>query len=172
VNRRAGAGAAITAGLAAPLGAAWIVARRGRYRRVARRLDGAERAVLAGFFSEALLERVRVAEVERIENPPLATLLRRAGLGLMDLGTVGGMAFGDIVVLAGRKSLGTLFHELVHCVQYERLGVVGFVRAYVRGWLENGRSYWEIPLEREAYELQERFERGERFLVDGEMKVS
>ncbi len=30
---------------------------------------------------------------------------------------------------------------------------------YIRGWAENGYDYNAIPLERDAYQLQERYER-------------
>jgi len=49
-----------------------------------------------------------------------------------------------------------LFHELVHVVQYEKLGLEGFAAKYVRGFL-NGGSYEGIPLEMNAYELDARF---------------
>ena len=41
-------------------------------------------------------------------------------------------------------------------VQYKHLGVEGFADAYVRGFLKGG-SYEEIPLEKQAYELEARF---------------
>jgi hypothetical protein len=49
-----------------------------------------------------------------------------------------------------------LFHELVHVVQYEKLGVPEFARKYVMGFLRGG-SYKAIPLEMNAYELGARF---------------
>jgi hypothetical protein len=49
-----------------------------------------------------------------------------------------------------------LFHELVHVVQYEKLGLAGFAAKYVRGLLSGG-SYVAIPLEMNAYELDARF---------------
>jgi len=49
-----------------------------------------------------------------------------------------------------------LFHELVHVVQYEKLGVVEFASKYVKGFLSGG-SYEAIPLEMNAYELDARF---------------
>lgn len=39
-----------------------------------------------------------------------------------------------------------VFHELVHVIQYEKLGLVQFANKYVRGFL-NGGSYDGIPLE-------------------------
>jgi hypothetical protein len=47
---------------------------------------------------------------------------------------------------------------MVHVVQYGWLGVAEFTSQYVEGWAQNEFSYAAIPLEREAYELQERFD--------------
>ena len=49
-----------------------------------------------------------------------------------------------------------MFHELVHVVQYEKLGLEEFATKYVRGFLGGG-SYEAIPLEMNAYELEARF---------------
>jgi hypothetical protein len=43
----------------------------------------------------------------------------------------------------------------VHAVQYWQLGLQGFAEHYVRGFLSGG-SYEEIPLEKQAYELEGR----------------
>lgn len=53
-------------------------------------------------------------------------------------------------------TLPLLFHELVHAVQYKHLGLQGFADGYVRGFLSGG-SYEEIPLEKQAYELEGKF---------------
>ncbi len=50
------------------------------------------------------------------------------------------------------------FHELVHVVQWERLGVDNFLLAYGAGLMEFG--YFNSPLEQMAYSLQARFEGG------------
>jgi hypothetical protein len=49
-----------------------------------------------------------------------------------------------------------LFHELVHVVQYEKLGFAEFAAKYVKGFLSGG-SYEAIPLEMNAYELDAQF---------------
>jgi hypothetical protein len=49
------------------------------------------------------------------------------------------------------------FHELVHVVQWERLGVDNFLLAYVAGLMQFG--YQDSPLEQMAYSLQEDFDR-------------
>jgi hypothetical protein len=51
-----------------------------------------------------------------------------------------------------------LFHELVHVEQYRLLGIPRFSELYVRGFLV-GASYEEIPLERNAYLLDGRYEK-------------
>ena len=33
-----------------------------------------------------------------------------------------------------------------------------FVQQYIQGWAQNGFQYGAIPLERDAYELQQRYE--------------
>lgn len=48
------------------------------------------------------------------------------------------------------------FHELVHVVQYEILGVDAFVTRYLGG-LVGDRDYFAIPLELAAYTAQARY---------------
>ena len=70
----------------------------------------------------------------------------------------------DLTLKAASPALGTAsdesthFHELVHVVQWARLGVDNFLLAYGVGLLQFG--YQESPLERMAYSLQHDFERG------------
>src|SRR5260221_658403 len=66
------------------------------------------------------------------------------------------ITFVDMVVSHGPFSGRLLLHELVHVVQYEKLGVADFAAKYVRGFLSSG-SYRTIPLEINAYELGEQF---------------
>ena len=48
-----------------------------------------------------------------------------------------------------------LLRELVHVVQYEKLGLKEFAAKYVTGFLSGG-SYEAIPLEMNAHELDDR----------------
>jgi hypothetical protein len=51
------------------------------------------------------------------------------------------------------------FHELVHVIQWDRLGVNNFLMAYGFGLYHCG--YRNSPLEEIAYSLQRRFERND-----------
>ena len=66
------------------------------------------------------------------------------------------ITYVDTIVSQGTYDTRTLFHELVHVVQYENLGLTEFAARYARGFLTGG-SYEGIPLERSAYELDARF---------------
>jgi len=52
------------------------------------------------------------------------------------------------------------FHELVHVVQWDHLGVQGFLLAYAAGLAAHG--YMDSPLERMAYALQGHFDQNGR----------
>jgi hypothetical protein len=151
----------------------WMCAARRRFLREARSLRDEERAALAAYFDADLLDRVRVADVERIDLPGAAVAMRLIGKGAASVCALpAGIALGDLVVIAragrvaddlaaGDRRTSVLFHELVHVAQYRVLGVRGFLTRYVGGWLANGREYAAIPLEIQAYSLQERFDRDE-----------
>lgn len=113
---------------------------------------------LIPYFGAELLDGVTVRVVDRVRTP--GARVRPAGLCL-----------GRVVVIA-RDAAGSarfervLFHELVHGVQMRRMGTARFCGAYLGGWWAVGRSYLDIPLEVEAYALQDRFAAGEVFRVE------
>jgi hypothetical protein len=49
----------------------------------------------------------------------------------------------------------TVLHELVHCAQITQYGVLGFYIKYLKQWRSVGYDYYAIPLEKEAFALQE-----------------
>ena len=75
---------------------------------------------------------------------------------LPDFEHMAAITFVDTVVSQEPFTGRLLSHELVHVVQYERLGLPEFAGKYVRGFLSGG-SYEAIPLEMNAYELDARF---------------
>ena len=162
---------------AAFLGVAWINSRRRRYRRHGTPLSAAERFTLDPFFEPALLDTIRVCRIPQIEPGLPRGLIRLLRLpASVDISSASGMAFVDAIVIAEdrkRPPMSLLFHELVHCVQYRALGTHRFLRCYLHGWASAGFDYFAIPLEAQAYELQDRFDAAPdaHFSVDAEVQA-
>jgi hypothetical protein len=113
-------------------------------------------AQLDPFFPAEVLSTVKVVR-GRAPEPGFYTLVRMMGIrNAPPFSEMAGITFEDVVVHGEPLSLPLLFHELVHAVQYKHLGLDGFASRYVRGFLSGG-SYEEIPLEKQAYELEQRF---------------
>ena len=118
--------------------------------------------------------RVLVLDGERVTNPAFYGDLTRMGFeasSLPDFADMAAITYGDMVVSHEPFTDRLLFHELVHVVQYEKLGLEGFAAKYVRGFLSRG-SYEAIPLEINAYELDALFaaEPTKVFLVEKEVQ--
>ena len=75
---------------------------------------------------------------------------------LPDFAHMAAFTFVDTIVSYESLTNELLFHELVHVVQYQKLGLADFAGEYLRGFLSGG-SYEAIPLERNAYQLAARF---------------
>ncbi len=160
-------------------GRAWVVAQRNHHRPGARPLTDPEKVALHPFFEENVLDIARVASVPVIANPEFYGNLAALGVPApLDFTASQGITFLDTILVSQREYLPAepleplLFHELVHVVQYALLGTDAFVERYVRGWAENGQDYFAIPLERDAYGLQERFVNrpGVGFSVEAEVR--
>ncbi len=149
-------------GLLSGAASRWIRRQERIFHPLGRGLTETERAAFTGFFDAALLARVRL---HRLEHPrTLAALVTvPARLLPFELRHLAGITFGDTIVLTHRAPAGgpdwyrLLFHELVHVVQYDLLGVDRFVDCYLTGWAQAGFRYREIPLERDARALEWRF---------------
>ena len=157
--------------LAWPVG--WYIRRqRDRLVAVARPLTAAEREPLRGYFGDSDLDRVLIAELDELPLPDarLARLARSLGWSYPGSSSVAAITFDNVVATRVPLDSALLFHELVHVVQYRLLDGIGpFARSYVQGFVSTG-SYEEIPLERCAYHLESRFERGEApFNVEAEV---
>jgi hypothetical protein len=122
-------------------------------------VDSGEYPGLAQAFPHELLNRVRCVVVA--DNPPFPPLSR---LGLPELAAfesfpISGITYRDtFFVRDGRQSASLCFHEIVHVVQWDRLGVDRFLMAYGTGLMQAG--YRNSPLEEMAYRLQADFDGG------------
>lgn len=151
--------------LAFLVGPIWIHWYRRHYRRRLEALTPEEIRTLSVWFDAELLDRVRVARVDSIDLRPRLILK----YFVRSIAFPAGIALGNHIVLAQsrspREQMITLFHELVHVQQYRSLGMARFCFEYIVGWCRAGWSYFDIPLEEQAFALQERFSRNEVFSV-------
>ena len=75
----------------------------------------------------------------------------------MEMMSLAGVTYKDtFFVCDGQQTDSLYFHELVHVVQWDRLGVDDFLLAYAVGLMQHG--YEQSPLEQIAYRLQTAFE--------------
>lgn len=146
-------------------GQAWVQSQRDIHRPTARPLSAEEKTDFAGFFDTQTLESARVKKVPMIENPEFYGQLAAMQVSVpLDFTMMSGITFDDTILVSVTQTSGDapsaplLFHELIHVVQYETLGLEAFVKEYIQGWAQNGFRYVAIPLERHAYELQHRYE--------------
>jgi hypothetical protein len=111
---------------------------------------------LQNHYPDTLLARARVVVVSRVPFPPASQL------GLPEFSATETMAMAGVTykntffVCNGQQSDGLYFHELVHVVQWDHLGVDNFLLAYAIGLLQHG--YAQSPLEQMAFQLQASFD--------------
>jgi hypothetical protein len=136
--------------------AAYIAEQRAAFHTKAQPIEDKHKKTLRPFFPADVLDLVRVAR-GRAAEPSFYSQLRMFGIrNAPPFSEMAGITFQDVVVHVEALTLPLLFHEMVHAVQCKHLGLQGFADAYVRGFLKGG-SYEEIPLEKQAYELEARF---------------
>ena len=141
--------------------AAYITDNERQYAARGHAIPAALRSALSPFFDSELLDRVRLCVLnpgEQVSDPDFLPALRAMGFHDLPSSALSeAITFGRVIVSRRPLSEGGLFHESVHCVEFELLGVQEFARHYVSGFLRSG-SYAGSPLEECAYELAARFE--------------
>ncbi len=117
------------------------------------------RRTMTPFFDPALLDEVRIVSLEgrRVSNPPFYAEAKALGLTtLPEFTHMASLAFEDVLVFHGDIAARTLFHALVHAVQFEVLGLERYTEHFVRGFLRT-RSHISVPLEAHAFTLESKF---------------
>jgi hypothetical protein len=138
-------------------------------------LHSKQRQLMEPFFSRTLLERVRTVTLsgQRIPNPPFYGDARAMGMkNLPDMTHMPSLTFEDILVFQDEILARTLFHALVHAVQFEVLGLERYSALYVRGFLRT-RSHISVPLEAHAFQLESKFaeQPSETFSVEEKVRL-
>ena len=144
---------------ALPLVREWVAATLKAYQDQAVPVDPGDYPRLHQVFPGALLKRARVVVVK--DQPPFPPLGR---MGLPEFAAFEAMPIAGITywntffVKHGQQTESLYLHEIVHIIQWDRLGVDHFLLAYGVGLLKFG--YRDSPLEAMAYALQDGFDRG------------
>jgi hypothetical protein len=137
----------------------YILSIRKKYLPSAAPLSAEQMNPLRPFFPEEILgnSRILVLKDSRIQDPPFYSMARMMGIrNLPSFSDVAAVTFVDVIVSHEEFTAELLFHELVHAVQYAQMGSKQFAKFYVSGFIKGG-SYEEIPLEKNAHELEARF---------------
>lgn len=155
----------------------WILEQQLKHLPDARPLTDVEISGLSYYYDPELLRTVRLKSVHNMDSPPfyqgLKIQLKFLKIRLdFDFKMVEAITFGNcIVIREGLLTNDTLFHELVHVEQYAQLGTQRFANAYIRGLVNGGFKYENIPLEQIAFALTERRTRGDSFSVRDELQT-
>ena len=137
----------------------YLQVQRDIYHPAGRALDEVSKHELKGFFSRALLDRIRIVELtgRRVANPWFYDEARAKGIqNLPDISHKVAVTFLDVVVFNQKITQRDLFHGLVHSAQFSLLGLERFTELFVAGFLE-ARSYFLIPLKAHAFALDTRY---------------
>jgi len=152
--------------------AAFIKAQREALASQAKPLTPSEQEAFKPFFSEAILNTTLFYKKTNgpIETPDFVKELNERGI-LFSLDRVEAVTLMDVVVSYRDLGPNIQFHELVHAVQYQKLGLKQFANKYVRGLLTRS-SYEKIPLEASARLLEEKFVKNpsEAFSVEADVQ--
>ena len=153
----------------------YILSSQKKYGARAAPLTPEQKAAVQPFFAAEILDQARllVLRGERVQDPPFYGMARMMGFkNLPSFADTAAVTFVNVIVSHEDFTESLLFHELVHAVQYDLLGTKEFASRYVDGFLK-GQSYDEIPLEKNAYLLEQRYsaDKSQPFSVADEVKL-
>ena len=134
-----------------------------------------QKALLWPYFSGETLERMKMAELDtsRIPNPPFYNEARAFGFAnLPEVTHMPGLTLIDVVVFHEGPTVRSLFHALVHAVQFELLGLERYCQMFVRSFAKT-KLYFSVPLEVHAFSLESKFlgSPAQRFSVEEQVAL-
>jgi hypothetical protein len=155
--------------------ASYLREQRERYIHSAVPLTSHQQALMWPYFSAALLDRVRIFNLEgkRIPNPPFYDEYRALGfVNLPEVAHMHSLTFLDLVIFHETISERFLFHGLVHAVQFEVLGLDRYCELFVRSFV-NTKLHFSVPLESHAFSLESKFagNPARRFSVEDQVRL-
>ena len=139
--------------------AAYMQGERSLYLRASDSLSPVWKTTMQPYFPKALLDTVKAITLDgaRIPPPPFySEAVAMSGGHFPDFVHLASVTYIDIIVFNDAILPRTLFHGLVHAQQMAALGLETYVGFYLRGFLK-ARSWINIPLEAQAFQLEARF---------------
>jgi hypothetical protein len=138
-------------------------------------LSNHQKALLWPYFSAPLLDRVKIVELhgDRVPDPPFFAEARASGfVNLPEFAHMHSLTFLDVVVFNDKITERSLFHGLVHAVQFEILGLERYTNLFVRGFLQ-AKLHFSVPLEAHAFALESKFAGAptSRFSVEDKVRL-
>jgi hypothetical protein len=146
-----------------------------RYIHSAAPLSRHQQALMWPYFPAALLDRVRILNLEgkRVPNPPFYDEYRTLGfVNLPEVAHMHSLTFLDLIVFHEEISERSLFHGLVHAIQFEVLGLDRYCELFVRSFV-NAKLHFSVPLESHAFSLESKFagNPARRFSVEDQVRL-
>ncbi len=131
------------------------------------------KALLRPYFSASLLDHVRVVELDGKRLPNLPFYREAKALGferLPEFAHMASVTLIDVIVFNEKLTERSLFHALVHTVQFQVLGLEHCTELFVRSF---GNAQFIVPLDAHAFSLESRFARPtpEKFSVEDEVRL-
>jgi len=144
-----------------PLILSWIDATVAEHHSLATPVADLDLPHLSRYFPSKLLRQTTAVHLtEQLPLPPLNEIGLDEFSPSKEQHTYEATTYGETIFLQeGHVSEVLYFHELVHVIQWKRLGKEPFLVTYIAGLLEHG--YEDNPLEEIAFSLQEKFRQGD-----------
>jgi len=134
------------------------------------------RSSVEQYFTRGFLDTIRTVELPRgVRIPPphfYAEAVALSGGNFPDFVHLASVTYIDVIVFNETIKPRLLFHGLVHAQQFAILGLEPYTGLYLRAFLK-ARAWTRIPLEEQAFKLEERFMSAPKkpFSVEEEIKL-
>jgi hypothetical protein len=138
---------------------AYLRQQRAHYLPAALPLSNQHKARMWPYFSGTLLDEIRFVELkgQRIPAPDFYAEARARGFdSLPEITHMDSLTFIEVVVFNETLTERSLFHALVHAVQFQALGLDRYTELFVRSFLKT-RAHFTVPLEAHAFSLTSKF---------------
>lgn len=140
----------------------WITSTLAKHAAQARPVASMDFPRLGQFYPTSLLESAKFITVDKVPMPPL-TALGLPGFEDFENMAADGITYLDTYFIRSEcvRSESLHFHELVHVVQWQHLGLQNFILGYALGHQLRG-GYDFNPFECVAYAMEDHFKSGNR----------